>query len=106
MADWLSATWGANWRSFQYFNLYRLVLALLLLLALVFPNTWVIRLNLLPSTGLFALIVGYLLLATGGLLMATRWQVHFNKQLSAQIMVDIFVVSVLLLLAGGVGSGL
>ena len=35
MTDWLSSTWEANWRSFQYFNLYRLVLAALFFLALL-----------------------------------------------------------------------
>ena len=49
MTDWLSSTWEANWRSFQYFNLYRLVLAALFFLALLFPNEWTARLNLLPS---------------------------------------------------------
>ena len=38
MTDWLSSTWEANWRSFQYFNLYRLVLALFFL-ALLFPTS-------------------------------------------------------------------
>lgn len=49
MTDWLSSTWEANWRSFQYFNLYRLVLAALFFLALLFPTEWTARLNLLPS---------------------------------------------------------
>ena len=26
MTDWLSSTWEASWRPFQYFNLYRLFL--------------------------------------------------------------------------------
>jgi two-component system, NtrC family, sensor histidine kinase PilS len=37
---WLSTIWEANWRSFQYFNLYRLLLASLCLLALLFPSEW------------------------------------------------------------------
>ena len=27
MTDWLATTWEASWRPFQYFNLYRLILA-------------------------------------------------------------------------------
>lgn len=59
MTDWLSSTWEANWRSFQYFNLYRLVLAALFFLALLFPAEWTARLNLLPSWPMFALTGAY-----------------------------------------------
>jgi len=41
-----------------------------------------------------------------GLLLATYWQRHFNRQLSAQMVVDVGVVSSLMFVAGGVGSGL
>ncbi len=106
MTDWLSSTWEANWRSFQYFNLYRLVLSALFFLALLFPNEWTARLSLLPSLPMFGLNAGYAVATFGGLLLATHWQRHFNAQLSAQVMLDIAVVSSLMLQAGGVGSGL
>lgn len=106
MTDWLSSTWEANWRSFQYFNLYRLVLAALFFLALLFPTEWTARLNLLPSWPMFALTAAYTAAAVGGLVLATHWQRHFDSQLSAQVMVDIVVVCSLMLQAGGVGSGL
>ena len=106
MTDWLSSTWEANWRSFQYFNLYRLVLAALFFLALLFPNEWTARLNLLPSLPMFGLVGIYAVAASGGLLLATHWQQHFNAQLSGQVMIDIAVVCSLMLQAGGVGSGL
>ncbi len=106
MTDWLSSTWEPNWRSFQYFNLYRLLLAALFCLAIVFPNEWTERLHLMPSAVIFALTGGYMLATVGGLLLATYWQQHFNSQLSGQMMVDIAVVSFLMLLAGGVSSGL
>ena len=106
MTDWLSSTWEANWRSFQYFNLYRLVLAALFFLALLFPTEWTARLNLLPSWPMFALTAAYTAAAIGGLVLATHWQRHFDSQLSAQVMVDIVVVCSLMLQAGGVGSGL
>lgn len=47
-----------------------------------------------------------MLATVAGLLLATYWQQHFNSQLSGQMMVDIAVVSILMLLAGGVSSGL
>lgn len=106
MTDWLSSTWEASWRSFQYFNLYRLVLALLFCLALLFPNEWTARLNLLPTPSILALTAFYLAASLGGLLLATHWHRHFNKQLSAQVMIDIAVVTALMLQARGVGSGL
>lgn len=106
MTDWLSSTWEANWRSFQYFNLYRLVLALLFCLALLFPNEWTARLNLLPTSPILVLTAFYLSATLGGLLLSTHWQQHFNKQLSAQVMIDIAVVTALMLQARGVGSGL
>lgn len=106
MSDWLSSTWEANWRSFQYFNLYRLVLAALFCLAIIFPHDWTSRLNLLPSPTLFGLTAGYMVATIAGLLLATYWQQHFNRQLSAQVMVDIVVVGALMFLSGGVGSGL
>ena len=106
MQNWLSSTWEANWRSFQYFNLYRLVLAALFFLAIVFPLDWTVRLNLLPSPLMFGLTGGYIAATLAGLLLATHWQRRFNSQLSAQMVVDVGVVSSLMYLAGGVSSGL
>jgi len=106
MQNWLSSTWEANWRSFQYFNLYRLVLAALFFLAIVFPHDWTARLNLLPSPVMFGLTGGYTAATVAGLVLATHWQHHFNRQLSTQMLADVVVFSSLMYLAGGVGSGL
>src|SRR5574343_2091964 len=106
MPDWLSSTWEANWRSFQYFNLYRLVLAALFFLALLFPTEWTARLNLLPTWPMLALTAAYTAAAIAGLMSATHWQRHFDTQLSVQVVVAIAVVCMLMQQAGGVGSGL
>lgn len=106
MQNWLSSTWEANWRSFQYFNLYRLVLAALFFLAILFPHDWTARLNLVPSPLMFWLTGGYTAGTVAGLLLATYWQRRFNRQLSGQMLLDVGVVSSLMYLAGGVGSGL
>jgi len=106
MRNWLSSTWEANWRSFQYFNLYRLVLAALFFLAIVFPLEWTLRLNLVPSPLMFGLTGGYMAGTVAGLLLATHWQHRFNRQLSFQMMIDVGVISSVMYLAGGVGSGL
>ena len=106
MPYWLSSTWAANWRSFQYFNLYRLVLAGFFWLALLLPNEWTARLNLLPSPLTLGATAAYIVATLAGLLLATHWQRHFNRQLSGQVMVDIAVVNALMFVAGGVTSGL
>ncbi|MBI2277648.1 MAG: histidine kinase [Dechloromonas sp.] len=106
MADWLSSTWEANWRSFQYFNLYRLVLVGLFFLTIIFPHEWTARLNILPSPAMFALTGAYALAVLGGLLLSTHWQKRFNFQLSSQVLVDVIVVGLVMYIAGGVSSGL
>ena len=106
MTDWLSSTWEANWRSFQYFNLYRLVLAGLFFLALLVPHDWTGRLNLSPSVALLALDALYMLTIVGSLLLSIHWQQHFNFQLSTQVVIDALVVSLFMHAAGGVSSGL
>lgn len=106
MTDWLSSTWEANWRSFQYFNFYRLLLASLFFLATLFPHDWTTRLNLVPTPGLLALTSSYALTVLGGWQLSMYWRQHFNAQLSLQVMVDVLVVCSLMYVAGGVGSGL
>ena len=99
MTDWLSSTWEANWRSFQYFNLYRLVLAALFFLALLFPNEWTARLNLLPSLPMFGQVGFYAAAAIGGLLLASHiGQINFAIGFIAGI--KAFTAAVL----GGIGS--
>lgn len=106
MRGWLSATWAANWRSFQYFNAYRLIVAAMFLLAVLFPHDWNTRFNFLPTGLMRALSGGYFGLTIVGMLASLHWQRRFNLQLSTQVMLDILVISSLMLIAGGVGSGL
>ena len=106
MTEWLSSTWEANWRSFQYFGLYRLVLAGVFFLAIFFPSDWTERLSLLPSPVLFAMTGSYIVAVVTGLLFSLRWQYRFNFQLSLQVAVDVLFVTLLMYAAGGVSSGL
>lgn len=106
MTDWLSSTWEANWRSFQYFNLYRLVLAGLFFVAVLLPVEWTSHLELVPSRMLLVLLFGYPVAILGGLFLAVHWQHRFNFQLSLQIIVDVVVVSMFMFAAGGVSSGI
>jgi len=103
---WLSATWEANWRSFQYFNLYRLILTALFFVVIVTPIDWVIRSFGLAPQGLIFPLSFYALLVVGGLLLSIHWQRHFNAQLSLQVLLDVLMSGLLLYRAGGVISGL
>ena len=106
MDDWLSTTWEPNWPSLQYFNLYRLVVAGLFLLAFLFPQTLTARLNLFPTPLNLLLTGAYMSCLIAGLLLSIHWQKRFNLQLSLQVLVDILVVNLLMLGTGGAGSGL
>ncbi len=106
MTDWLSSTWEANWRSFQYFNLYRLVLAGLFFIAVLLPIEWTVRLELVSSRMLLVLLFGYPVMILGGLFLSVHWQHRFNFQLSLQIIVDVLVVGMFMFAAGGVSSGI
>ena len=105
MSGWLSATWEANWRSFQYFNIYRLCMAGLFVLAVLLPHEFLVRLDLGEVPGLIGLAALYLLAVALGLVLALRWRHRFNLQLSIQVLIDAVVGGVFIYLAGGVGSG-
>lgn len=106
MRDWLSSTWEANWRSFQYFNLYRLVLAGLFFVGLILPEAVRGRLEPTPTPLLMGLATAYLGAILVGLMVARHWPKRFNLQLSLQVMVDVSVISLFMYAAGGVSSGI
>ncbi len=105
MRIWLSSAWGPNWRSFQYFNLYRFVIALLAVGGLAFSPPWAGIFHLTPP-GLLAWVGGLYPLAVGaGLACSVGWQRRFNLQLSLQVLADVLAVSLAMYAAGGVSSG-
>jgi two-component system sensor histidine kinase PilS (NtrC family) len=92
------------WRSLFFFNLYRLIVALLLLATALF---WGGR--LLLGSHDFALFVaaatGYALFSLGCfVLMGARW--NFNGQLALQVCGDIAFIVLLAFASGGISSGL
>lgn len=106
MTGWLTSIWEPNWRSFQYFNLYRLVVAALLVAMSTFSQGWLspFRLDhplLFDWTGL-----PYIGVVGAGAFLAVRWQYHFNVQLSCQVLADVVGVTLLMHAVGGVSSGL
>ncbi|MGA9394768.1 MAG: ATP-binding protein [Azonexus sp.] len=106
MTDWLSATWEASWRPFQYFNLYRLILAGLVLLATLLPEGWVAPLHLSYSLPFIVAALIYLAVVAVGFLASIFWQARFNFQLSLQVMTDVLAIGAGMLITGGVGGGI
>jgi len=106
MTDWLSSTWEANWRPFQYFNLYRLILGSLALLGSFLPQEWTASLHLANTPGLVTLSLFYLAWVMVGLGLSIHWQHRFNLQLSLQVSADVLLVGLFMYTAGGVSSGL
>ncbi len=105
MSDWLSTTWEANWRSFQYYNAYRLLMAVLFVLAVLLPHEFLARIELGETHSLIGLALAYLSTVVLALAFSLHWQHRFNLQLSIQVVVDALVVSAFSLAAGGVASG-
>lgn len=106
MTDWLSSTWEASWRPFQYFNFYRLLLVCLILLASLLPDSQISPFHQTNLAGIFQLVVLYLIMVLAGLMLSVHWQRRFNAQLSAQVFADVAFVSFLMYALGGVGSGM
>lgn len=107
MKDWLTGSWEPNWRSFSYFNLYRLVVAVFLLASIFLQFGWSsagidASGRLFLQWGLFC----YALLVTSGLLLSLRWHFRFNVQLTSQVCLDVLGVGLLMYLLGGVSSGM
>lgn len=106
MTDWLSTTWEASWPPFQYFNLYRLILAGFALLASLWPGNWIVALHF-SNAALFTPVAGlYLLVVAAGFLASIHWQHRFNAQLSSQVLADVLALGLLMFSGGGVSSGI
>lgn len=95
-----------HWKSLRYFNLYRFLIAgLLFVSSLLHPSPYSI---LSTEQGLFhlALTSLYLLATTIALMLLHRYRRRFNLQLSAHVLTDILVMTLLMYTGGGLRSGL
>jgi hypothetical protein len=93
------------WQSLHYFNLYRLIVAGVILLAHLLLKEQIVIGRAAPT--LFV-VTSLLYILFGGVLMVTthnRWP-RFELQLSAQVLADVALVSVLMYASGGMASGL
>ncbi len=106
MTDWLATSWEASWRPFQYFNLYRLVLACLALLAALWPQGWISVLHVGDTALFLPATVVYLMAVAAGFLASIYWRHRFNFQLSSQVLADVLALGLLMFAGGGVASGI
>ncbi len=92
------------WRSLQTFNISRVLIAIILITYLGIKSnreSW-----LLDHAVLKSLTFIYFLLALGFVYIKLRWTSRFLLQLVSQVSVDLVVISVLYIGAGGSKSGL
>lgn len=92
------------WRSLQTLNFSRVLVSLALLLSLsfkAFTDNWLFEPALLRT-----LAASYLLLALGFIVLKLKWQQRFLLQLVVQVSIDLVVISLLYVGAGGSKSGL
>jgi two-component system sensor histidine kinase PilS (NtrC family) len=95
-----------HWKSLRYFNFYRFLIAgLLFVSSLLHPSLYSV-LSIDQRLGHLALTSFYLLMTTLALIVTHRYRRRFNLQLSANVLVDIFVITTLMHTGGGLGSGL
>lgn len=95
---------GAFWTSLRYFNIYRFIVASLLLLS---------ALGVAPEIGQIggsfsaqqAVAVAYWFLTVGALLLQHTLRKGFNTQLTANVLVDIAAINLLMFASGGLRSG-
>lgn len=106
MSGWLSSTWGPNWKSFQYFNVYRLIVAAVMVAMSTFSHGWLSPFRLAHPVLFDSIGIPYILTAGAGAILSVRWHRHFNLQLSFQVLADAVAVTLLMYAAGGVSSGL
>lgn len=92
------------WRSLRFFSYYRLVIALLFLVAaLAFPEPLGIATGDTQLMRRVTLV--YVLLASGFLVALQQRPQRFNLQLSVQVTADILALTVVMFAAGGQKSG-
>lgn len=94
------------WKSLRYFNLYRLIVASLLLVAsYMHPGSF----ELVPATDrplYMWTALFYCLTTMAGVVFLGGWRRRFNLQLSGQVMLDIVALTVMMHASGGLRGGL
>ena len=93
------------WTSLQYFNLYRIVIAMVFFIASYFEvepvNFGAHDLRLFR-----AVCIGYLVFGIGLQFVMRSVREHFNLQLSVHALLDVITIPLLMYASGGMRSGL
>lgn len=97
--------WDASWRSFFYFNLYRLIVALLLLGAALMAPSWLPHLSQGIRSVFSWISACYVLFLVLGTAISLRWRHRFNLQLTAGMFGDALFLGAAASLLGGMSSG-
>lgn len=95
----------AYWQSLHYFNLYRIIIAGIILLSHLLLGS---QISLGQSQPTLFVGASLLYILFGGIVMVTihtRWP-RFELQLSVQVLADIVLITLLMYASGGIGSGL
>jgi two-component system sensor histidine kinase PilS (NtrC family) len=95
----------AYWQSLHYFNLYRIIIAGIILLSHLLLGG---RISLGQADPALFVGASLLYILFGGVVMITiytRWP-RFELQLSVQVLADILLITLLMYASGGIGSGL
>ncbi len=94
-----------HWKSLRYFSLYRCAVATLLFLAaLLYPSAFAVS---TAHQGLPHLTLAGLYLASTALavFLAYRHRQRYSMQLTASVLIDVGVMTLLIHFGGGLGSG-
>lgn len=100
-----SPTLDSFWRSLLFFSVYRVSVALLFLCAvLVFGDA--VSLGVQSPVFFRRLAAAYLVLSVVFLVVQHRYRRHFDSQLTAQVVVDIVALTLMMFASGGQKSGI
>lgn len=105
MKHWLDSRWEPSWGSLQYFNLYRLVVAGLLVGGVVFSPSWRTYFHIAEQNVISWVGAIYLVAILGGTVFSLFWKTRFVVQLTIQVFADIVAAATALYGADGAASG-
>lgn len=100
-----SPTLDSFWRSLFFFSVYRVSVALLFLGAVVFFGD-AVSLGVQSPTFFRRLAAAYLGFSIVFLVVQHRYRRHFDSQLTAQVVVDVVVLTLMMFASGGQKSGI
>jgi two-component system sensor histidine kinase PilS (NtrC family) len=100
-----SPTLDSFWRSLFFFSVYRVSVALLFLGAVVFFGD-AVSLGVQSPTFFRRLALAYLGFSIVFLVVQPRYRRHFDSQLTAQVVVDVVVLTLMMFASGGQKSGI